>query len=817
LRSVNQSLARRAYRTALLTLRSNRINLNLIVDHNPNDFYKHAADFVNDVDDPDLLNLFLTALSDEDCIPKEFPLYRPLPPAPDLSEHEEQKRKQDKLQRESLAVMAGLKASDDSKAVHPKDNRRRFNQLVVDDEEAAPAVDPHEGKSKLNRVCDVLCDVLNRDKAQHERRLLSVLTALAVKSPPDLEAALEVIRGIRDRERSGVAAVLPPARPGAKPARPVTSDAALKYVIFLSDVSRLLDAALGLYDFDLTMLVAQYSQLDPKQYIPVINKLKQLSDKPLFQRYSIDLHLKRHDKALRNLAKAVTQPALQAEERERYADLLVDLVRQHKLHVLALQLFAPSAVASSPGSSLLSLSSALKRYQRIEQDADPLVALWRRLLSLYGAHLASLAQDKQAAVVYELSGDFERALTSYKKAGDYRAALSLCGRLGMSEERQTAVVNELVGVLRGENEFVAAARLSVDYAHNLEQAVLILLQAEEFEECLRLLYLHQREDLIETNFLPSLLKSYERHLSRLQSERKAYAYSTSRLRVVRKAKLLVPRQQHELADARDVELESIVTGTRGFSSSQSVVSGMTGLSGVSAYSTYSSYSSFSNASSLQSNASTSSIFSVSKERKRELTKDERKIAKAHDRTRRKQANKSKIKEGHALEENQLVSEVRRLRPSDKYKQQVLDVTRTLLRVGLHERARLLQEALESFISLVEEQERLPMPLLPDGTSEQNAAIAKHWDWPQSCYEKPGRSALDDMKDMSSFLHFLNPDPQALEGKAEPKSQAPTSASSSSPSGFTSVLSSSGAPSAAIMEENEDDLDDDGAIGGMFAD
>lgn len=35
---------------------------------------------------------------------------------------------------------------------------------------------------------------------------------------------------------------------------------AIKYIIFLSDVNKLYDVALGLYDFQLVLLVAQHSQ-----------------------------------------------------------------------------------------------------------------------------------------------------------------------------------------------------------------------------------------------------------------------------------------------------------------------------------------------------------------------------------------------------------------------------------------------------------------------------------------------------------------------------------------------------------------------------
>jgi hypothetical protein len=42
------------------------------------------------------------------------------------------------------------------------------------------------------------------------------------------------------------------------------ADSALKYLIFLADVNRLFDVALGMYDFDLVHMLAQRSQKDPR-------------------------------------------------------------------------------------------------------------------------------------------------------------------------------------------------------------------------------------------------------------------------------------------------------------------------------------------------------------------------------------------------------------------------------------------------------------------------------------------------------------------------------------------------------------------------
>ncbi len=55
----------------------------------------------------------------------------------------------------------------------------------------------------------------------------------------------------------------------SKSAPIVSAEAALKYVCWLIDVNRLFDVALGMYDFELVMMVAQRSQKVFKMWISI--------------------------------------------------------------------------------------------------------------------------------------------------------------------------------------------------------------------------------------------------------------------------------------------------------------------------------------------------------------------------------------------------------------------------------------------------------------------------------------------------------------------------------------------------------------------
>jgi elongator complex protein 1 len=95
-----------------------------------------------------------------------------------------------------------------------------------------------------------------------DRYLLPVLTTYVRKqTDKDLADALIRVKAAKEAERKSGQLV-------------VSADEAMKYLLYLVDVNRLYDVALGLYDFDLVMLVAAKSNKDPKEYLPFLNNLR---------------------------------------------------------------------------------------------------------------------------------------------------------------------------------------------------------------------------------------------------------------------------------------------------------------------------------------------------------------------------------------------------------------------------------------------------------------------------------------------------------------------------------------------------------------
>lgn len=73
-----------------------------------------------------------------------------------------------------------------------------------------------------------------------------------------------IVQNIARAEAAGSAVIVP-------------AEKALKHLTLLSDVDKLFDTALGMYDFGLVTLVAPRTQKDPKEYMPFLKYLQTLN------------------------------------------------------------------------------------------------------------------------------------------------------------------------------------------------------------------------------------------------------------------------------------------------------------------------------------------------------------------------------------------------------------------------------------------------------------------------------------------------------------------------------------------------------------
>jgi len=172
--------------------------------------------------------------------------------------------------------------------------------------------------SKVNRICDAFLTVL---QDRYATNLQNVITAHVCKLPPDLEAGLGVVKGLRASQ-------------------PDLADTAIEHICFLADVNRVYDAALGMYSLDLALLVAQQSQKDPREYLPYMQSLQELPE--LRRRFRLDDDLGRNRKALQHLyeLKAIDEIQSYTQKHELYAEALELYRYEPTTQALIMRLYA---------------------------------------------------------------------------------------------------------------------------------------------------------------------------------------------------------------------------------------------------------------------------------------------------------------------------------------------------------------------------------------------------------------------------------------------------------------------------------------------
>ncbi|KAF9995387.1 hypothetical protein BGZ80_001407 [Entomortierella chlamydospora] len=420
------------FRTAFLTCRKHRIDLNILYDHNPKVFMDNVAEFVKQVKEVDHLILFLSSLRSEDVTQTLYPL---------------------------SGSGSLLKQQPTQNYTRPNGTKGNYKKVV------SP-----ELAEKVNQICDAVRKELQT--LDRNTYINAVLTTYVRKSPPDLESALLLLAELKDKDQA-------------------LAEDALKFAIFLADVDRLFDVALGMYDFTLVLMVAQWSQKDPREYLPFLNELRTLEK--YYQRFKIDDHLKKYQSALQNLSQAG----------ERYFDDCIAYIKQHNLFKFALKVFGSNPVKH------------------------------KSVLQIYGDSLSVNGDHQQAAVAYSMAGNKEKALESYKEAGLWREAVVLAQQLKYDPSATAYLARGLAEHLKLDKRYTEAGTLLAEYAKDSEEAVSALLEGRLWSEAIRIAYLYNRHDLMATHITPGIADGHHDLMESIRDMQEQFDKQIKRLKEVR--------------------------------------------------------------------------------------------------------------------------------------------------------------------------------------------------------------------------------------------------------------------------------------------
>ncbi|KAH3669453.1 hypothetical protein OGAPHI_001574 [Ogataea philodendri] len=291
------------------------------------------------------------------------------------------------------------------------------------------------GKEKISKICEAVLSVL-LTPAYKSKYLQTIITAYACQHPPKTTQALELIGSFKDEAET---------------------EKAVQHLCFLLDVNMLYEEALGIYNVPLTLVIAQQSQKDPKEYLPFLQKLHVQPD--LTKKFMIDEYLKKYEKALDSLVQYASD------------DEILEFVIEHSLYKHAL---------------------ALYRYTKDKFDL---------VMKSYADHLHESREYGDAALAYETLSMKKEALENHVLARNWEQAVVLAIH---DNQLLEDTCTRLVALLTDTHEYTAAAYIQLKFLNNIEESLKLYCSNHQYAHAIMLCYQEKKEQLVESVVDPAL-------------------------------------------------------------------------------------------------------------------------------------------------------------------------------------------------------------------------------------------------------------------------------------------------------------------------
>ncbi|KAJ3332544.1 hypothetical protein HDU76_013855, partial [Blyttiomyces sp. JEL0837] len=305
----------------------------------------------------------------------------------------------------------------------------------------------------------------------------------------------------------------------------------------------------------LVVMVAQYSQKDPREYLPFLTELRQLSK--YRQRFRIDDHLERWESAVGNLATLVMeaeQGGNWAEAETVFAEFL-KYVSLHGLHRRALEIF------------------------------DGSVGRRKAILHEYAEILASKAEFNEAGLMFYMADEKVKALEMYKRDVCWVEAFNVAFELGTPDEEIREMAAEMSAALLETHKFKDAAIVLEDYAKDTLGAVRALARGSMWAEALRLSRKNGKHQFVDEAVKPAVLEGADVTTDLIKEMTETFVKQTERLKSVkaekeRKQAMIDAGEYDPLLDTIDMMSDTSSMASSGNRSNMTGRTGITGLTGL---------------------------------------------------------------------------------------------------------------------------------------------------------------------------------------------------------------------------------------------
>lgn len=473
LAGVRQYIKEKRYDLAFSLCRVHRIDLNILYDYMPEQFLELTELFISQMKTPEYIDLFVSGLQEEDVSLTKY--------KDTIKEIENTPQTIPGLESEAWNLPGKMEGLSINESI----NGAKENSTAKKNKKDVPVTN-----GKVNKICDAFISILNTDKYKVQFNQ-SILTSYACKTPPALEEALALAGKTMTSD-------------------PELTNISIQHLCFLQDVNLLYDTALGIYDLPLTLLIAQQSTKDPKEYLPFLRNLQSLD--PLRRKFEIDTYLKRYSKALISLS--------QIEGEDAFLELQ-DYVIDHNLYTQALEIF---------------------KYNQPKQD---------KILELQAEYFYKQAEYQKSGLIYEMLGQYTSALDSYKLGTCWEQALSIIDRNPdgtFDAEKILQVADELADKTYDAHDYKASATIQLHYLSNPVEACKSLCKGFFFNDAIMIASRYTTgpnakstyKEILESTLEPGLMEGFNQISELLADCNSQINSQLARLRELREKKLQDP-------------------------------------------------------------------------------------------------------------------------------------------------------------------------------------------------------------------------------------------------------------------------------------
>nr|CRZ25476.1 Bm638 [Brugia malayi] len=204
----------------------------------------------------------------------------------------------------------------------------------------------------------------------------------------------------------------------------------IAYVSLLAPTENLFNVALSTYDLNLTLAVAENSQMDPKEYLPLLADF-QTQSSPAYQKFKIDIYLGMFRRAIRNLS----------ELDDRWNEA-AEIIKRQNLYTEALIVYRGK-----------------KTYLKV--------------CELCANHLMNKRRFEEAGLLFKRANNMTMALQCYQSAQKWREMIE-CGQImNMANKELSDLLQKMIPNFESRGKFMDIAEILsfVDKKSNMVQIV----------------------------------------------------------------------------------------------------------------------------------------------------------------------------------------------------------------------------------------------------------------------------------------------------------------------------------------------------------